>query len=101
MCYSFLFTRFGSEESPQLKLLSIPGTAGSGAPGRLMTGCGGRGVEERMGMSLNGNVPGLGGECPHDRRSRADLGGKAGRHKYGPSHNRSQYRSGYVTRCST
>jgi len=48
MCYSFLFARFGSEESPQLKLLEIPGTAGSGAPGRLMTGCGGRGVEVRM-----------------------------------------------------
>lgn len=48
MFCSFLFTRFGSEESPQLKLLSMPGTAGSGAPGRLMTGCGGRGVEVRM-----------------------------------------------------
>lgn len=47
-CYSFLFARFGSEESPQLKLLSIPGTAGSGALGRLMTGCGVRGVEVRM-----------------------------------------------------
>ena len=59
MCYSFLFTRFGSEESPQLKLLSMPGTAGSGAPGRLMTGCGGRGVVMRTGKVLVGAEHGV------------------------------------------
>lgn len=51
-CYSFLFARFRSEESPQLKLLSTLGTAGSGGPGRLMAGCGGRGVEMRMEKTL-------------------------------------------------
>lgn len=30
----------------------MPGTVGSGAPGRLMTGCGGRGVQGRMGKVL-------------------------------------------------